>query len=223
MPSSKDLKKLVRARMSKTGESYTAARARLLEKKLPPLPPDLAALAGIKDAAIKARTGRSWRDWVRALDAIGAAAMPHREIARRVHGDFGVGDWWSQTVTVGYERIRGLRQIGQRRDGRFEANKSKVIKADLATVYRAVADGRARARWLPAAEYRVRSMVEGKSVRLAWGDGTAADLWFGAPAPGKCQVAVQHRKLPDRASADRLKGYWAEALGALAAVVVPRR
>jgi hypothetical protein len=32
MPINKDFKKLVRARMSKTGESYTAARAQLLRK-----------------------------------------------------------------------------------------------------------------------------------------------------------------------------------------------
>ena len=33
MPTGKDLKRLVRARMKKTGESYTAARAQLLKKK----------------------------------------------------------------------------------------------------------------------------------------------------------------------------------------------
>ncbi len=32
MPSQKDLKRLVRARMQKTGEAYTAARAQLLAK-----------------------------------------------------------------------------------------------------------------------------------------------------------------------------------------------
>jgi hypothetical protein len=35
MPTQKDLKRLVRARMKKTGESYTAARARLLAKRPP--------------------------------------------------------------------------------------------------------------------------------------------------------------------------------------------
>jgi len=33
MPTNKDFKRLVRARMRKTGESYTAARAHLLTKK----------------------------------------------------------------------------------------------------------------------------------------------------------------------------------------------
>ena len=35
MPRNKDLKRLVRARMSKTGESYTAARSQILSKSKP--------------------------------------------------------------------------------------------------------------------------------------------------------------------------------------------
>ena len=42
MPRNKDLKRLVRARMRKTGEDYTAARARILEKSAP-APTKLAA------------------------------------------------------------------------------------------------------------------------------------------------------------------------------------
>ena len=33
MPTNKDFKRVVRARMTKTGESYTAARAQLLKKR----------------------------------------------------------------------------------------------------------------------------------------------------------------------------------------------
>ena len=50
MPANKDLKRLTRARMSKTGEAYTTARARLLEKKQTRAAeptPDYAALAGM--------------------------------------------------------------------------------------------------------------------------------------------------------------------------------
>ncbi len=44
MPKNRDLKRLIRARMEKTGESYTAARSHLLSKDLP-LPTDYAKLA----------------------------------------------------------------------------------------------------------------------------------------------------------------------------------
>lgn len=48
MPKNKDLKRLIRARMEKTGESYTAARSHLLSKDLP-LPAEYAQLAGMRD------------------------------------------------------------------------------------------------------------------------------------------------------------------------------
>src|SRR3989454_8589419 len=61
MPTNKDFKRLVRARMQKTGEAYTAARAHLLQKQQESRPVDYARLAGMmSDAALKARTGCTW-------------------------------------------------------------------------------------------------------------------------------------------------------------------
>src|SRR5438876_11241165 len=127
MPTNKDFKRLVRARMRKTGEAYTAARAHLLHKKQESRPVDYDRLAGMmSDAALKAKTGCTWERWVRALDRVQAHTWPHRRIAEYVHETYKVPGWWSQTVTVGYERIKGLRAIGQRRDGGFEATKGKT-------------------------------------------------------------------------------------------------
>src|SRR5262245_2781196 len=114
MPRNKDRKRIIRARMKKTGESYTTARAHVLSKKKSDAreapATELAALAGMKDDVISAKTGRTWQQWVRTLDTDGAAAMPHRAIAALVHEKYDVGDWWAQSVTVGYERIKGLRE-----------------------------------------------------------------------------------------------------------------
>jgi hypothetical protein len=108
MPRDKDRKRIIRARMKKTGESYTAARAQIISKTQPrpTRTVDHAALAGMSDAAVAAKTGRSWPEWVRLLDADNAAALPHREIAALVHEKHGVGSWWTQMVTVGYERLK---------------------------------------------------------------------------------------------------------------------
>jgi hypothetical protein len=87
MPRNKDLKRLVRARMTKTGEAYTAARANLIAKpkakvKAAPAPkPDYAALAGKSDVVIKAKTGCDWEKWVYVLDRKKAADLTHGEIA----------------------------------------------------------------------------------------------------------------------------------------------
>jgi hypothetical protein len=101
MPRNKDLKRLVRARMGKTGESYTAARVRILAKSKTAAPIDYSGLAGMKDGPLAKKTGRTWEQWVRVLDRDGAGKMTHRDIATLVSTKYEVGDWWSQTVTVG--------------------------------------------------------------------------------------------------------------------------
>ncbi len=54
MPTNKEFKRLVRARMQKTGESYSTARSHLITKKQVPKPQprtqDYAKLAGMSDA-----------------------------------------------------------------------------------------------------------------------------------------------------------------------------
>ena len=71
MPANKDLKRLVRGRMQKTGEAYTTARAQLLEQKpaaaappesAPSAAPDYAKLAGRSDTVLKEKTGCTWED-----------------------------------------------------------------------------------------------------------------------------------------------------------------
>jgi uncharacterized protein YndB with AHSA1/START domain len=219
MPANKDLKRLVRARMQKTGEAYTAARAHLLQTKSPP-EPDYAKLAGMSDASIKAKTGCTWQRWTGALDYAGAHAWPHRRIAEYVHEKFKVGDWWAQTVTVGYERIKGLRAIGRRRDGTFEAAKSKTFGVSLARLYRSWSDSKLRAKWLPVV-LTVRSASPQKYMRMTWPDATTVVVGFTKKSAAKSQVAVQHTKLSDRAAVTKMKAFWQERLGALGDVLKP--
>lgn len=227
MPTQKDLKRLTRSRMQKTGKSYTTASAHLLEKKrsspAPEPAPDLAALAGMSDDAVRAKTGRTWAQWVSLLDAEGAAERPHREIADLVHERFEVPGWWAQTVTVGYERIRGLREIGQRRGGSYEASKSKTLPVPLAELYGAFSTARARERWLPGVELKVRKATPEKSMRITWADGSSVELYFTAKGEKKSSVAIQHRKLATKSEAAKMREYWGERLGALTEVLVPAK
>lgn len=222
MTTHKDLKRLVRARMHKTGESYTAARLQFLSKTRPhqkpagPSPAEYAVLAGMSDAAIKAKTGCTWERWVKALDYKQAHTWTHREIAEYVREKFKVPDWWCQTVTVGYERIKGLRAIGQRRDGSYEASKSKVIAVPVSRLYRAWHDARTRARWLPDVKPVIRTATAAKSMRLTWPDGTSVLVGFYPKGAAKSRVAIQHVRLPDRGTATRMKEYWTGRLGTLA-------
>src|SRR5687767_15303766 len=90
MPRQKDLKRLVRTRMTKTGEAYSTARAQLLKKRnsksdssaasAKAVAPDYAALAGMSDAKVAEKTGHTWAEWVELLDREGAAVWQHRDI-----------------------------------------------------------------------------------------------------------------------------------------------
>lgn len=219
MTANKDLKRRVRARMAKTGESYTAARAALAKTYAAPRK-QWPALAGLSDDAVKKATNRTWADWVRELDAAEAYAMSHRDIARHVGATYDdVSAWWAQTVTVGYERIRGLREVGQKRGGKFDANKSRTLPVDVATLYRAFKDGRKRKRWLPEGVERVRSSTENKAMRIGWNDGTVVLVTFTAKAENKSAVSIQHTGLPNKKAAEATKVFWHERLDALKALL----
>lgn len=225
MPINKDLKHLTRNRMKKTGESYTTARAQLLRKKNRPAPtvvPEskFAELAGMSDDAVKKKSGKTWKQWVRALDAVDAASMKHRDIARYLHRDLGVPAWWAQMVTVGYERIRGLRDVRQRCDGNYDASKSKTFAVPLGKLYRAFSTTRTRNRWLPGVEWIVSKSTADKSIRLTWDDGCPVNLYFIAKGKAKSQVSVQHGKLTRKTDVEAVKAFWGERLGVLAELLV---
>ena len=228
MPKQKDLKRVVRTRMQKTGESYTTARLHVIHRKdekeaAPKAEPqpttDYATLAGMSDAAVQKATGCNWKKWVDALDYAGASEWSHREIAEYVHTKFKTPGWWTQTVAVGYERIRGLRDMGQRRGGGYEVSKSKTIGVPLATLYKAFSTARQRSRWLPGVKLTVRTATPEKSMRIRWDDDTAVDVYFTARGDAKSQVAVQHRKLASKPDAERMKAFWAERLDAMATLM----
>src|SRR5687768_11383640 len=79
MTRQKSFKRLVRTRMDKTGESYTAARAALLaaDQAQSSHGPTLT----MSDEAIHRRTGRGWEEWFDLLDNGGALQRSHKEIA----------------------------------------------------------------------------------------------------------------------------------------------
>lgn len=198
MPKKKDLDRVVRTRMQKT--------------------PDYAALSGVSDSAILKATGRTWLEWVDLLDGFGAASKPHREIVAHVYSLGRVSGWWSQSVTVGYERIRGLRERGQRRDGAWEANKSRTFAVPVATLFEWFDSPRKRRRWLDA-KITVRRSTPPKYIKVTWPDGTSVDVGFVAKGEQKSVVSVQHTKIASKEDAQKLRQYWTERFDALGELI----
>jgi hypothetical protein len=167
----------------------------------------------MSDEAVRAKTGKTWDEWLSILDAAGAKALGHKEIVALV-GQHGVGPWWRQMVTVTYEQARGLREKHQTATG-YTANASRTIGVPVDRLFEAWSDAALRGRWLPDAEMTIRKATPGKSLRISWGDGTNVDVGLVSKGESKSQIAVEHAKLPDAEAVARAKGYWKQALDRL--------
>jgi len=181
-------------------------------------------VAGMSDAAVQAKTGKTWREWLVTLDKVGANKMNHRDITRLVHARFPkIGGWWAQMVTVGYEQARGLREKHQTPEG-YAVSASATIAAPVGTLFRAWLDAAVRRRWLAHPTLTIRKASRNKSLRITWGDGkTHVDVLFYPKGAGKTQVNAQHRKLADSRQASKMKSYWKEQLANLKALVEGKR
>ncbi len=226
MPKNKDWKRLVRARMAKTGESYTTARMQLLRADRretgtphptrPPTavsPPDFAKRAGMRDEAVAAKTGRTWAQWVEALDAAGAPLLDHTALAKLVHTTFGIGGWWSQSVAVGYERIRGRRELHQTAKG-FAVSKTRTFAVPLAALRRAFAPAALR-HWFGETKVTPRKATP-KVARWTEADGTHVDVQLAAKERGRSVASLQHTRLASRDDVAQRRAFWAARFEALA-------
>ena len=168
------------------------------------------------DAGLRRATGRSRNAWFQTLDAWGAVGRPYREIADWLTGTHGLSDWWAQKLIVEYEEDRGLRAPGIRPDGTFNVGATKTVAVPVPRLFAAFTDAEVRERWLPGATVRQGTTEPDRSVRFEWEDGGSRVVaGFTALGDGKSQVAVQHERLPDAATARQMKAYWRERVTAL--------
>lgn len=232
MPTQKVFKQRVRARMTKTGESYTAARHQLL-KKIPadaapdPRPstvePGSSEAFLVADASMQRATGKGHEQWFAILDAWGATEHTHTEIARWLGETQGVPSWWTQNVTVAYERARGMRARHQMRDG-FSISATRTVTTDAETALAAFTVPATRARWLPHAPLTQRATRAALTARFDWADPASRVVVNVSPkGENKVLVAVAHEQLPDAETGERLKAAWRRSLGDLKALLEQER
>jgi hypothetical protein len=164
---------------------------------------------GISDDTARAKTGKKWGEWYTILDKAGARMMDHAEIVKFGHEKCGLSLWWSQLVTLGYEKERGIPTTRHR--SAPEANCSKTLAAPLALVWDAWQDQEVRARWLPDIALQVTQSAEHKLLHFDLADHSHAVVKFSEKS-GKTRVAVTHARLQSDADLERWKEYWAAAL-----------
>jgi hypothetical protein len=226
MTTDKARKRAVRSRMQKTGERYAAARRNVvrdgadeLTPSLPQLPPRVAD-PGMNEASLIKGTGHGWDHWLRLLDEWGAIDRSHTEIARHVHDELGVGDWWSQSVTVGYERARGLRAVHERRAGGFEVSVSKTVDLPALEAWRSFAEPSSRSRWLDLTlKMRTGTRTIGRSARFdVPSESTRINVVFTEKGESRSVVTVTVVQLADAEAVERSRADWKRRLAALASL-----
>jgi hypothetical protein len=179
------------------------------------LPPRVAE-PGVSDAAVRRATGKSWDEWFALLDAWQATVHNHTEIARHVYETYGIDGWWAQSVTVGYERARGMRALHERPDG-FSGNASKTFPVPVERLFAAFVEPDEREHWLEDIQLRNRTSQPNKSARfdVLPEDGRLA-VTFVAKGPDKAAVQLQQERLADADDVARWKALWKEQLAELA-------
>jgi Domain of unknown function (DUF4287)/Activator of Hsp90 ATPase homolog 1-like protein len=169
----------------------------------------------MSDEAVKAKTGKDWKQWFAILDKAGARKMTHQEIVAVLNSKHGVGPWWGQMVTVTYEQARGLRDKHEKPGG-YEISVSRTLNVPVSAVFRSFADEKQRGGWLGENGLVVRKVTPNKTMRVTWKDGkTSLNISFLPKDANKSQVVVQLNKLSDAKSAEKMKSYWSRKLDSL--------
>lgn len=248
MTRARALKTIIRARAAKTGERYTTARRHVLNalearsprgssgSRVAPAahPPAAVPVKGaVSDAKILERTGHDLTYWFDVLDRFDAIGKGHTAAARHLREAHGVDGWYSQGITVSYERARGLRALNQRASGTYEVSVSKVVAVGVDQVVAAFRDKRRRARWTDGVDRDLVAALEAAlssrtskgftararglaSYAYRW-DGTTVQIYV-EPKPGnKSSVVVASGKLPSREVLETRRAQWRVALASLAA------
>jgi uncharacterized protein YndB with AHSA1/START domain len=219
MTAQRSFKRLVRSRMEKTGESYTAARLQLLQGGGEAEEPALRLATS--DEQIRERTGRGWEEWFDLLDEAGAADMTHRETARWLAEREGLHPlaWNVQSVAGGYDKARRGRQVGEHEDG-FTVTAAKTVAVPIERLYAAFVAPAERERWLPDGDLRERTTIAPRSARFDWGDGaTRVHVTLAAKGEARSTAALSHERLPDAGEAERMKAYWRARVASLKEVL----
>lgn len=171
-------------------------------------------MARPSDDAVEEATGRAWSEWFRLLDKAGARGWTHAQRAEWLAREKGVDGWWAQSVTVEYERERGLRAVGQRMDGAYEATLQRTLDAPPHAVERALREAAGALDAALGAEPRASDTAQGRVLRYA-AEGERVEVVLSPKPPARCVVRVTQGGLPSAKAREEAKARWQGVVEAL--------
>jgi hypothetical protein len=214
MTKQESFKGRIRARMAKTGERYAAARRALISAVPSSVSRVWVSPPETSDEAIRAGTGRGWDEWCDLIEAWPGRADGHASMAQFVEETYAISGWWAQSVTVGFERITGLRLPHQMADGTFTASKSRTIDLDVDRLRNLLLSDEARLDLFHGVATELRSRSNAKSLRIAIGPGIAL-FSFDPAKDGRTKLTIAHEKLPTYEAVEEWKFYWSDWIDAV--------
>lgn len=201
-------------------------------------PAKTAYVPSMSDESVMRSTGKKWAAWFALLDGGGAAGMSHKEIAADLHKRHGLSPWWSQMVTVEYERARGRREVHQKPSG-FEVNVSRTIAVPRETAWQAFAETKHLSKWFTSKakqSFRVGgrysngdgdggvflAIIAPRRLRFTWeqakhAPGSVVEVTIAEKNDGRCVVQLTHSRLASKVEVADLKQGWSWAMDSLKA------
>lgn len=195
------------------------------------------------DDAVRAATGRDWREWEKALDARGAADLPHKRIVALL-GEMGVeSGWWRQQVTVGYEKLKGKRVLGQTAGTGFQVGVRRTVAAAPEDAWRLLTSAEGVRAWL--GDVRGLRMEKGETYEAAggaagevrvvkpdshlritwrpaeWARASTIQVRVMPAAGGKTVISFHEEHLPGAAEREARRAHFDAALDALQRKLTP--
>ena len=193
----------------------------------------------VSDAKSREKTGHGLDYWFNVLDRFGGVEKGHTASARHLHDAHKVAGWYAQSITVAYERARGVRALNQRCGGEFEVSVSRVMTAKTTHVIEALTEPHLRKRWLSGVDGQlvnalvaalespaskgivVRADGQGR-YRYKWGDTTVQFQVFPKDG-GKVLFVVTNGRLSLATMVEERRTQWRTALNALAQLYSPQK
>lgn len=189
------------------------------------------------DASVKKATGKVWSEWIEILTRSGAKAWTHQEIVAHLKKKHGLGPWWQQIVTTGYEVAIGRREQGQNQKGLYAVTATKSLQSPPRSVWKFVCSEAGQKLWLdPLFGLKIaqgsqfetadgffgelRTVKVGQRIRFSWQDPdwnkkTTVQFTIYAKS-GKSLAVIDHSDLVSVTVREKMRKRWRKALDQIA-------
>ena len=173
----------------------------------------------ISDDALQKATGKKREEWFTLLKKIKAQELSHKDIARRLQDEYNVDGWWAQSITVGFERTIGRREVGQTSGGDFQAAASKTLPGNIDGTLKVwqnhVKDLRDFGGVTFSNKPGISKTDKWRYWRVNLTDGSKITLVISQKTSDKIHLAINHEKLSDQKTVKHWKAYWKDFISGL--------